>query len=77
MLVEYTVINPRPARMRSEGYCSRSVCVCVCVCVCARVLPSVCPLFFSVTAATLSVKRGHIIMHGKLRFWSGEGGGSW
>ena len=38
------------------------VCVCVCVCVCACVLPaSVCPPFFSVTAATLSVKRGHII----------------
>ena len=48
-----------PARMRSEGYCSRS---CVCVCVCACVLPaSVCPPFFSVTAATLSVKRGNII----------------
>ena len=33
----------------------------VCVCVCACVLPSVCPPFFSVTAATPSVKRGHII----------------
>ena len=28
------MINPRPARMRSEGYGSRPVCVCVCVCVC-------------------------------------------
>ena len=27
-------INPRLLRMRSEGYCSRFVCVCVCVCVC-------------------------------------------
>ena len=35
--------KPSPARMRSEGYCSRSVCVCVCVCVCVRacVRPSV------------------------------------
>ena len=26
------------ARMRSEGYCSRSVSVCVCVCVCVSTL---------------------------------------
>ena len=25
------LINPRLLRMRSEGYCSRFVCVCVCV----------------------------------------------
>ena len=35
------------------------MCVCVCVCVCVR--PSVRPLFFSKTAAALSVKRGHVI----------------
>ena len=43
-------------RLRSGGLL-QSVCLCVCACV----LPSVCPPFFSVTAATPSVKRGHII----------------
>ena len=59
----WSIINPRLRACAAEGYCSRSVCacVCVCVCVCACVLPSVCPPFFSVTAATPSVKRGHII----------------
>ena len=28
------LINPRRARMRSEGYGTWSVCVCVCVCLC-------------------------------------------
>ena len=51
-------LQPSPARMRSGGLL-QSVCVCVCVCAC--VLPSICPPFFSVTAATPSVKRGHII----------------
>ena len=46
------LINPPLRASAAEGYCSRSVCVC----------PSVrLPPFFSVTAATLSVKRGHII----------------
>ena len=35
--------------------------VCVCVCVCVSVCPSVCPPFFSVTTATPSVKRGHLL----------------
>ena len=54
----------------------------VCVCECVSVCPSVCPPVFSLTAATLSVKRGHNYyqvggMNGKLRFWNGEGRGSW
>ena len=45
------VPTPKELLIRAgEGYCSPSVCVCVC--------PSVCP---PVTAATLSVKCGHII----------------
>ena len=31
------------------------------LCVCVFVHPSVCPSFFSITAAALSVKRGHVM----------------
>ena len=67
---QISLINPRlracAARVIAVALVDcLSVCVCVCVCVraCVRVSvrPSVRPLFFSVTAATLSVKRGHVI----------------
>ena len=70
------LINPR-----LRACAERVIVVGLSVCVCVRVCPSV-HRFFLVTAATLCVKRGYIYyqvggMHGKLRFWSGEGRGSW
>ena len=72
--------KPSPARMRSEDYCSRSVCVCVCVCPCVRVSVRLSTVFLGNRGnSERETWTYHQVggMHGKLRFWSGEGRGSW
>ena len=71
-------INPRLRACAAEGYCSRSVCVCVCVCV--RVSFRLSTVFLgnrgnSERETWTYYQVGG--MHGKIRFWSGEGRGSW
>ena len=56
--------------MRSEGYCSRSVCVCMCVCVCVCVC--VCPGHTSATRTTKRQTRhtgGLSIMFASVYIW--------
>ena len=70
------VINPRLRACAGEGYCSRSVCVCVCVC------PSVRPSTVFLGNRGNSERETWTYyqvggMQGKIKFWSGEGRGSW
>ncbi|CAI8057668.1 hypothetical protein GBAR_LOCUS31419 [Geodia barretti] len=64
--------------MRSEGYCSRSVCVCVCVRVSVRPSVRLSSVFLgnrgnSERETWTYFQLGG--MHGKIRFWSGEAWG--
>ena len=68
--------------MRSGGLL-QSVCLCVCVCVCVCVCPSGVRLSTVFLGNRDNSERETWTyyqvggMHGKIRFWSGEGRGSW